>query len=174
MPEITPDLSDPHRCVVVHWVLPVQCVLPPSHREDHEAWHPQTGNRIRFCGESVAPRTHELHDGEWHLLDLPRPGATVCGEPYSRKLDVTCQEEHGPDGSRWQHRARVDGCLYSWSTPHARPVTPDQLDHEVRSLRAEVERLAAQVATVRAFATAHEYRWLHELLDGPGTHGGVL
>ncbi|MFI0718882.1 hypothetical protein [Streptomyces sp. NPDC021224] len=157
MPEITPDLSDPNRCVVVHWVLPVQCVLPSSHREDHEAWHPQSSNRIKFCGESVAPSTHELHDGAWHLLDLPRPGAVVCGEPYSRKPDVTCQEEHGADGSRWQHRALVDGCLYSWSTPHARPVTPQQLDHEVRALRARVadlEQQRAAVAEARAAALA--------------------
>ncbi|MFF8423156.1 hypothetical protein [Streptomyces sp. NPDC015680] len=39
---------------------------------------------------------------------------------------------------------------------------------------AEHERLRAQVEAVRAFATSHEYRWLHELLDGYGTHGGHL
>ncbi|MGS2588043.1 hypothetical protein [Streptomyces hebeiensis] len=31
---------------------------------------------------------------------------------------------------------------------------------------AELTALRAQVAAVRAFATSHEYRWLHELLDG--------
>ncbi|MEC4016047.1 hypothetical protein [Streptomyces sp. H27-D2] len=36
----------------------------------------------------------------------------------------------------------------------------------------ETERLRAQVDAVRAFAVSHEYRWLHELLDGHGTHGG--
>jgi hypothetical protein len=34
--------------------------------------------------------------------------------------------------------------------------------------------LAGQVDRVRAFAVGHEYRWLLELLDGYGTHGGVL
>ncbi|BBB01012.1 hypothetical protein RVR_8243 [Actinacidiphila reveromycinica] len=42
------------------------------------------------------------------------------------------------------------------------------------ALLTEVERLSAQMAAVRAFATSHEYRWLHELLDGPGSHGGAL
>ncbi|MEC3993958.1 hypothetical protein VSR01_10555 [Actinacidiphila sp. DG2A-62] len=37
---------------------------------------------------------------------------------------------------------------------------------DVRELLAEVERLTAQVDAVRAFATSHEYRWLHDLLDG--------
>ncbi|MFE6126667.1 hypothetical protein ACFQ6Q_00120 [Streptomyces sp. NPDC056437] len=39
---------------------------------------------------------------------------------------------------------------------------------------AEVVKLREQVASVRAWATSHEYKWLHELLDGYGTHGGHL
>ena len=31
-----------------------------------------------------------------------------------------------------------------------------------------------QIKSVRDWATSHEYRWLHELLDGYGTHGGHL
>jgi hypothetical protein len=46
----------------------VQCVLPPTHRDNHEAWHPESGNRIRFCGESVNPYTEELYRGEWTRL----------------------------------------------------------------------------------------------------------
>ncbi|MGK3105338.1 hypothetical protein [Streptomyces sp. WAC05858] len=65
---IEPDLSDRNRCVVTHWELPVQCVLPPSHRDDHETWHPESGNRIRFCGESVNPYTEELYYGKWVRL----------------------------------------------------------------------------------------------------------
>lgn len=38
----------------------------------------------------------------------------------------------------------------------------------------EVVKLRAQVKSVRDWATSHEYRWLHELLDGYGTHGGHL
>lgn len=38
----------------------------------------------------------------------------------------------------------------------------------------KVAALQSQVESVRAFATSHEYRWLHELLDGVGTHGGHL
>lgn len=38
----------------------------------------------------------------------------------------------------------------------------------------EIAELRAQVKSVRDWATSHEYRWLHELLDGYGTHGGHL
>lgn len=65
---IQPDLSDRNRCVVTHWELPVQCVLPSTHRDDHEAWHPESGNRIRFCGESVNPYTEEMYHGKWTRL----------------------------------------------------------------------------------------------------------
>jgi hypothetical protein len=37
---------------------------------------------------------------------------------------------------------------------------------DVPALLAEIDRLRARVAAVRAFAASHEYRWLHELLDG--------
>lgn len=39
---------------------------------------------------------------------------------------------------------------------------------------AELAMLRDQVKRVRDWATSHEYRWLHELLDGFGTHGGHL
>jgi hypothetical protein len=38
----------------------------------------------------------------------------------------------------------------------------------------EIAKLRAQVKSVRDWATSHEYKWLHELLDGYGTHGGHL
>ncbi|MER5302213.1 hypothetical protein ABT039_22520 [Streptomyces lasiicapitis] len=39
---------------------------------------------------------------------------------------------------------------------------------------AETAELLQQVRRVRSFATGHEYKWLHELLDGFGAHGGHL
>jgi hypothetical protein len=45
---------------------------------------------------------------------------------------------------------------------------------DVPFLLERVAELEGQVARVRAWATSHEYRWLHELLDGYGTHGGHL
>lgn len=74
MPELTPDLSDPTRCISVHWALPVQCVLATTHRDDHETWHPETGNRLRYTAEGGAFRTEELHHGAWHRLQIPPPG----------------------------------------------------------------------------------------------------
>ncbi|MCX4911868.1 hypothetical protein [Streptomyces sp. NBC_00878] len=38
----------------------------------------------------------------------------------------------------------------------------------------EIAVLREQVERVREWATSHEYKWLHELLDGAGTHGGHL
>lgn len=42
------------------------------------------------------------------------------------------------------------------------------------ALEQENAHLTEQIERVRAWATSHEYRWLHELLDGYGTHGGHL
>lgn len=72
MPEITPDLSDKGRCISVHWTLPVQCVLPRSHRENwHETWDPETGNRLRY--RYGIYRTEELRNDEWAALFIPPP-----------------------------------------------------------------------------------------------------
>lgn len=61
--------TDDPRCASVHWSLPVQCVLPSTHAENwHEAWHPETGNRMRYRYPSR--RTEELHHDEWHTVDL--------------------------------------------------------------------------------------------------------
>lgn len=78
MNEIKPDLSDKSRCISVHWSLPVQCVLPPTHRENwHETWDPETGNRLRYRRSMGVFRTEALYDGTWHDLELPAPGAAL-------------------------------------------------------------------------------------------------
>ena len=59
--------DDPDRCISVHWSLPVRCVLKSSHRENwHEAWHPETGNRMRY--RYPARRTEELRGETWQTL----------------------------------------------------------------------------------------------------------
>lgn len=164
MPEITPDLSDVSRCVSVHWSLPVQCVLPRTHRENwHEAWHPQTGNRVRY--RRAARATEELHDGAWHDLHIPGPGV-ICGEPLSGKSGVFCQMEHGKDGNRWNHFALVNGCRYTWHTPHPRNVTVEQLTQDVKTLRERVAELETEAELV------HEYRV--PLPDGPGGYAEIV
>lgn len=143
MPEITPNLTDPNRCASVHWSLPVQCVMPRTHANNwHEAWHPQTGNRLRYRRTMGVFLTEDLHDGEWHDLAIPAPGV-VCGEPHNERPGVFCQMEHGENGNRWNHVAVVDGCRYSWKTPLPRPVGTYQLGSDIRSLRAQVEELHA-------------------------------
>jgi hypothetical protein len=69
---------------------------------------------------------------------------------------ATLQGEHG-DGQTYRN-ARF--------AAHAREDVPFLLDR--------VAELEAQVKRVRDWATSHEYRWLHELLDGYGSHGGHL
>lgn len=148
MPEIKPDLSDKSRCISVHWTLPVQCVLPPGHRENnHEAWHPQTRNRIRYRRTMGVYRTEELNDG-WRELEIAPPGG-YCGYPHTTTTGVACQEMYGHALS-WQHRAKVDGCLYSWNTPIPLELDRDQLHHDVRHMRAAVHRLSSEREQVAA------------------------
>lgn len=66
------------------------------------------------------------------------------------------------------HGEHGDGQTYANAsfTAHARVDVPFLLDR--------VAELEAQVKSVRDWATSHEYRWLHELLDGYGAHGGHL
>jgi hypothetical protein len=73
MSAIQPDLSNKHRCASVHWALPVQCELPPTHRENwHETRHPQSGRLLRYNYPSA--RTEEmLEDGTWSAIDIPKP-----------------------------------------------------------------------------------------------------
>lgn len=71
MGKITPDASDPKRCLSVHWRFPAQCELPSSHiRNWHETTHPVTGNRMRYRWPGRT--TQELRDGVWCPVDAPR------------------------------------------------------------------------------------------------------
>ena len=134
MPEITPDLSDKSRCVSVHWILPVQCVLPRGHRENwHEAWHPENGNRLRYR-RSGAYHTNDLHHGEWHDLQIPPPNG-FCNEYYPGKPEVRCTDQYGHG---WNHQVVFEGCRYSWNTRIPSGLTVDQLTCDVRQLRGQL------------------------------------
>jgi hypothetical protein len=87
MPEIKPDLSEWSRCISVHWSLPVQCVLPCTHRENwHEAWHPGTGNRIRYRRSMGVYATEDFHHDAWHDLEIPPPSETDGSELAAKRL----------------------------------------------------------------------------------------
>ncbi|KOU17058.1 hypothetical protein [Streptomyces sp. WM6349] len=149
MPEIAPDLSDTNRCVSVHWNLPVQCVLPAGHRANwHEAWHPQTRNRIQYRRSMGLYQTNELLDGEWRDLEIPPPGG-FCNDQRRghHEVKVLCTERAGHG---WSHRAIVDGCTYSWNTPLPKGLNADQLGHDVRQLRGLIVQLAAENAELAA------------------------
>lgn len=151
MPEIKPDRSDRNRCVSVHWNLPVQCVLPGTHRQnDHEAWHPQTGNRLRYRRSMGTYSTEELHSGEWHDLHIPPPGG-YCNDQYSGYYSgqsvVRCTGQYGHG---WNHRAVVDGCTHSWNTPIPKALNSDQLNSDVTQLRGLVVQLTADNAELAA------------------------
>jgi hypothetical protein len=152
MPEISPNLADQSRCVSVHWNLPVQCVLPRSHRENwHEAWHPQTSNRMRYRRSGVYV-TEELHHSEWHDLEIPPPGG-FCGDQFISTFsrpdapDVRCTGQYGHG---WNHRAVVDGCTYSWNTPIPKDLTVDQLTRDVKQLRGMLVAAHARIAELEA------------------------
>lgn len=144
MPEISPDLSDTNRCVSVHWNLPVQCVLPAGHRVNwHEAWHPQTGNRIQYRRSMGLYRTNELQGGEWRDLEIPPPGG-YCNDQRRGypEIKAHCTEQYGHG---WMHRAIVDGGHYTWNTPLPKELNTEQLGHDVRQLRGLVVQLAAEL-----------------------------
>jgi hypothetical protein len=85
MPEINPDMSEQYRCISVHWSLPVQCVLPCTHRENwHEAWHPGTGNRIRYRRSFGTFRTEELNGDDWTDLEIPPPSEITAASDADR------------------------------------------------------------------------------------------
>ena len=154
MPEISPNLADLSRCVSVHWNIPVQCVLPRSHRENwHEAWHPQTGNRMRYR-RSGEYRTEELHHSEWHDLQIPPPGG-FCGDQFVSTFtdspNVRCTYRYGHG---WNHRAVVDGCTYSWNTPIPKDLTVDQLTRDVQQLRGMLVAAHARIAELEAGRSA--------------------
>ena len=91
--------------------------------------------------------------------------------------------EEGPDPEEhtdWIERTVANGdldVLEQWIQEGRRLAESSKEATEKREKEqqdAEVAALHAQVKRVRDWATSHEYRWLHELLDGPGTHGGHL
>lgn len=73
-PTITPDTSDPARCISTHWSLPAQCTLSSSHRENwHETRHPESGLRMRYRYGPGVCATEEWRDNEWRDLGIPGP-----------------------------------------------------------------------------------------------------
>lgn len=150
MPEIKPDLSDTNRCVSVHWNLPVQCVLPAGHRANwHEAWHPQTRNRIQYRRSMGLYQTHELQDGEWLDLEIPPPGG-YCNDRRRGfpEVKVQCTRQYGHWD--WTHSATVDGCRYTWNTPIPKGLDAAQLGHDVQELRGLVVQLTAANAELES------------------------
>jgi hypothetical protein len=146
MPEIKPDRADTSRCISVHWTLPVQCVLPRSHRENwHQAWNPETGHRLRY--RHTVHATQELRDSQWHDLQIPAPGDT-CGEPRQGKPDVHCQAPRTHNQTSWTHRAAVDGRTYTWNTIR-RDLTAEQERHDMAAFRRLAAEQAAEIQRLR-------------------------
>lgn len=92
-------------------------------------------------------------------------------------------EDEGPDPEEhtdWLEREVAKGDLAlveKWVEDGRRLAESSKAATEEREKEqqdAEMAALQDQVKRVRDWATSHEYRWLHELLDGPGTHGGHL
>jgi hypothetical protein len=174
MPEIKPDLSEWSRCISVHWSLPVQCVLPCTHRENwHEAWHPETGNRIRYRRSFGTYRTEELRDDDWVDLEIPPPGE-VCGEPYDSKPGVFCQAPRAHNQQSWTHRALFEGCRYTWNTAARQEPTREQMAKDLDRVRAVAAEAQAKLQAIKQLRTwkNEDGKWfvfaddLHEAMRG--------
>ncbi|MFJ4787639.1 hypothetical protein [Streptomyces sp. NPDC088794] len=153
MPEIAPDLSNRNRCVSVHWSLPAQCELPPSHWDDHETTHPESGVRLRYCRTGGAWRTEEWRDSFWHRIEIPPPGG-YCGQPDPDRPGVTCTAQYGHRFSR-SHSRDIDSEWHQWPThvrePEHRPGLQEQ-----DLLRGLLYDQAAELAELRATIAAYQ------------------
>jgi hypothetical protein len=75
--------AESDRCASVHWSLPVQCFLLPSHVENwHEALHPTSGSRIRYRWPGHLTE-------EWRDLG-PRAGQDP--DAYRRRLTADIED----------------------------------------------------------------------------------
>lgn len=71
----------------------------------------------------------------------------------------------------------IEQAVRTWVAEHPDPEAVSDLERArtiAVALEQENAHQAEQIERVRAWAVSHEYRWLHELLDGYGTHGGHL
>ncbi|MFE2967509.1 DUF6205 family protein [Streptomyces sp. NPDC059340] len=106
---------------------------------------------------------------ELQALVEAHPAHEFTGAIEARPVD--------PDGTPWRYivqgrKVVRQEQLTAWPGEDA-----DQVEQARRiavALEQENAHLTVQVERVRAWATSHEYRWLHELLDGYGTRGGHL
>ncbi|MGV9427145.1 hypothetical protein ACWDO7_23015 [Streptomyces sp. NPDC003656] len=170
MPEIAPDLTNKFRCVSVHWSLPVQCELPPGHREVHEATHPVTGRKIRYRRSGGVWRTEEWTGTSWRRLEIVPPGG-YCGQRHPEQPHLACTWQYGHSLSR-PHAAEFGGEWVEWDTQIPEPGPREGLrsdsvlrgvlfdqDAELRRLR---ELLAAEqdneLVRLREFAQTTQNR----------------
>lgn len=99
MAKITPDTSDPTRCISVHWQLPAQCKLPSSHRENwHETTHPETGYRMRY--RYPGRLTQVLHNDIWRPVNAPREPFDPIGADEERALRILVADGVGGFSNR--------------------------------------------------------------------------
>ncbi|MEU3399396.1 hypothetical protein [Streptomyces filamentosus] len=109
---------------------------------------------------------------DWHqeidfwLAQVEAAGVAACSACEGKGY----VEANGTGPATTDARARLSACV-----THETEADVEEFGRCLDTLIAsETAELRAKVDRVRAFATSHEYRWLHELLDGVGTHGGHL
>ncbi|MFF9204351.1 hypothetical protein ACF1AE_21530 [Streptomyces sp. NPDC014986] len=126
--------------------LPVPAaVYGPNYDMAVDDWHEQVAFWLDQVKEATVAACSAC-DGKGYVV--PKEGATPASEARGR---LSALVTHESDAEAAEFDKRLDEVV-----------------------AAETAELREQVARVRAWATSHEYRWLHELLDGYGTHGGAL
>lgn len=133
-----------------------------------------TGQTRIITASVIEPLTGGAYNGydveaELQSVIDAHPSHEFTGAIEARPLD--------PGGTPWRYV--VEGRTVVRQEP--RTVWPggdearlEQARRIAVALEQENAQLTDQVKRVRDWATSHEYRWLHELLDGVGTHGGHL
>lgn len=155
MSEFQPDLSNPIRCVSVHWSLPTQCEREKRHFDNwHWAKHPDTGSVIRYRYGAYV--TEEVHDGEWRPLPIPAPvrrdvpallGAVerlTLERDQARRIAVSLEQENARQNELLES-ATASVVAYSERQDYL-AARCEQMERDHAETVAEVEKLRTELA----------------------------
>jgi hypothetical protein len=127
-------------CASVHWDLPVECVLPRTHRENwHVGANPLTGSWFRY--RYPIRSTHELVDGRWVDRTEPKPDRLTP----EREAEIAAHLKSTTNWSLGNLAAR--DLLAELAAVRAER---DLAQRKVASLKAEQDRDDAEYAAVIA------------------------
>lgn len=143
-------------------------------RLDEHVENTLTGQVSIVTASVISPLTAGAYSGydvesELQSVIDAHPGHEFTGVIEAKPLD--------PGGTPWRYAVQGRTVVRQEPTtvwPGEEAADLERARRIAVALEQENAHQAEQIKSVRDWATSHEYRWLHELLDGYGTHGGHL